>query len=354
MIKKTNYRKAFSTQCKRIKTAKFISVIFSVLLLAGSCNKGGNEVVVYSTVDQVFSEPVLKDFETKSGIKVRAVYDTEETKSTGVMNRLIAEKDNPQCDVFWSGDPVRNGVLQSKEITIPYKSEQTNLIDKSFKEKDNHWIGFSARARVIIFNKNLINPDLLPKSILDFSKPQYQGKFTIANPLFGTTTFHMAAIFSVLGDETAKNWMNAIKQNGVVMAASNGDVKRKVMNGEVAFGLTDTDDAFEAMKESADVGFVFPDQGENGLGTLIMPNAISLIKGAPNAENAKKLIDFLISSETEAKLAVSCAQMPLIKGVEVPENVSSLDNIKSLEIDYKITAEKLETIQSWLKTWTEK
>jgi iron(III) transport system substrate-binding protein len=85
-----------------------------------------------------------------------------------------------------------------------------------------------------------------------------------------------------------------------------------------------------------------------------MPNAISLINGAPNAENAKKLIDFLISRETEAKLAVSCAQMPLIKSVEVPENVPSLDNIKSLEIDYKITSEKLVTIQSWLKTWTEK
>ena len=354
MIKRNNYLQAFSTECNRIKSVKFVYVLFSLLLLATSCNKGGNEVIVYSTVDQVFSEPVLKDFETKTGIKVRAVYDTEETKSTGVMNRLITEKENPQCDVFWSGDPVRNGLLQSKEVTMPYQSEQTNLIDKSFKETDNHWIGFSARARVVIYNKSLINPDSLPKSILAFSKPEYQGKFTIANPLFGTTTFHMAAIFTVLGDEPAKNWMNAIKQNGVVMAASNGDVKRKVMNGEVAFGLTDTDDAFEAMKESANVGFVFPDQGENGIGTLVMPNAISLINGAPHSDNAKKLIDFLISRETEAKLAVSCAQMPLIKGVEVPESVPSLDKIKSMGIDYKLTSEKLENIQTWLKTWTEK
>src|SRR3546814_13248973 len=94
-------------------------------------------------------------------IRVSAVYDTEETKSTGVMNRLIAEKNNPQCDVFWSGDPVRNGVLLSKGITEPYQSKQTLLIPEHFREKDNHWIGFSARARVLIYNKNLIASDSL-------------------------------------------------------------------------------------------------------------------------------------------------------------------------------------------------
>jgi len=148
--------------------------------------------------------------------------------------------------------------------------------------------------------------------------------------------------------------MDSIKQNGVIIAASNGDVKRKVMNGEIAFGLTDTDDAFEAMKESDAVGFVFIDLEETGIGTLIMPNAVSLIKGAPHSENAKKLIDYLISQETESKLAVSCAQMPLIAGVKVPENVPSLENIRPMKIDYKSVSGKLEDIQPWLKSWLEK
>jgi len=338
----------------RTEVFSLFVVPVTVIMMLTACKPNGNEVVVYSTVDQVFSEPVLKDFENETGIRVRAVYDTEETKSTGVMNRLIAEKDNPQCNVFWSGDPVRNGVLQSQGITMPYQSEQTQLISKTFKDSENHWTGFSARARVLIYNKNIITPDSLPKSVLEFSNPKYRGKFTIANPLFGTTTFHLAAIFTVLGDEKAKNWMDSIKQNGVVIAASNGDVKRKVMNGEVAFGLTDTDDVFEAMKECDAVGFVFPDQEENGLGTLIIPNAISLINDGHHAENAKKLIDYLISRETEEKLAVSCAQMPLIKGVEVPEDVPSLEHIKPMKIDYKTAAEKLENIQPWLKTWLEK
>lgn len=126
------------------------------------------------------------------------------------------------------------------------------------------------------------------------------------------------------------------------------------MNGELAFGLTDTDDAFEAKKESDEVDYIFLDQVDDGIGTLIMPNAVSLIQNAPNAQNGKKLIDYLISKETEAKLAKSCAQMPLIQGTQVPENVPSLDHIKPMKIDYKKTSDKLEEIQPWLKEWTEK
>jgi iron(III) transport system substrate-binding protein len=169
--------------------------------------------------------------------------------------------------------------------------------------------------------------------------------------LFGTTTFHISAIFTALGDEKAKQFMAGLKKNDVIIATSNGDVKKRVANGEVACGLTDTDDANEAIKEGADVGIVFLDQ--NGIGTLVMPNTVCLIKGSPDNTNGKKLMDYLLSRQTEAKLAVSCAQMPLHKGVKVPEGVPSLDNIKPMNISYEKTAEKLEEIQGYLKNWAE-
>ncbi len=328
---------------------KIIAILVAAVAMAGCGNKKSNEVVVYTSVDQVFSEPVLKKFEEETGIKVKPLFDTEETKSTGVLNRLIAEKDNPRCDLFWSGDPVRAIVLKQKGIASPYESPQAKDISSVYKDPDHYWTGFSARARVIIYNKKLIDTLGVPKSIFDFLKPQYKGKFAIANPLFGTTTFHFAAIFDALGDSAAKKYFEALKNNGVIIAASNGDVKKKVMNGEVVCGLTDTDDAFEAMEESGDVGMVFPDQ--DSLGTLIMPNAIVLIKNSPNPGNAKKLADFLLKPETEALLAKLCAQMPLHKGVQVPKGIPSLDNIKPMKIDYDHTARKLTEIQDYLKQW---
>ena len=223
-----------------------IGTLATVLLV--SCTQKKEEVIVYSSVDQVFSEPVLKEFEQQSGIAVKMVFDTEETKSTGVMNRLIAEKTNPQCDLFWSGDPLRNIMLKSKGITAPYHSDATSQIPLYAQDKEGHWIGFSARARVLIYNKKIISQSELPRTIFDLTLSRYHGQTAIANPLFGTTTFHIAALFSTLGDEKGKAWMDALKQNGVIIATSNGDVKRRVLRGEIAMGITDTDDAFEAKK----------------------------------------------------------------------------------------------------------
>jgi len=331
---------------------KYLIIIsFLTISLLISCSKNANEVVVYTSVDQIFSEPILKEFENETGIKVKAVYDTEETKSTGVLNRLIAEKDNPQCDVFWSGDPVRTIVLKNKDITFPYQSEVGKDIGIAFKDPTYHWTGFSARARVLIYNKDLMNENDVPQSIFDLTNEQYKGKVAIANPLFGTTTFHISAIFSAIGDEKAKQFMDDLKNNDVVIATSNGDVKKRVMQGEVYCGLTDTDDAYEAIKEGANVGIVFLDQ--DGIGSLIIPNTVNLINKSPNSDNGKKLIDYLLSKDVEAKLAVSCAQMPLHKGVEIPDNIPSLDNIIPMNIDYDKTSKKLVEIQDYLKQWVE-
>lgn len=317
-----------------------------------SCSNTENVVIVYTSVDQVFSEPILKDFEKETGIKVKAVYDTEETKSTGVLNRLIAEKDNPQCDLFWSGDPIRTIVLKNKNITSAYESPVAKDINPIYKDSDHQWTGFSARARVLIYNKALMTETNAPKSVFDLVRPEYKGRFAIANPLFGTTTFQIAAIFSSLGDEKAKQFLDSLKQNQVVIATSNGDVKKRVVSGEVACGLTDTDDAFEALREGANIGIIFLDQ-QNGFGSLIMPNTICLIRNSPNRKNAQKLADFLLSRETEAKLAVSCAQMPLHNGVEVPDNLLTLDNIIPMKTNYDETSRKLEEIQNYLKNWVE-
>ena len=335
-----------------IKFSLLISgiMIYTILLLP-SC-KDKNHVVVYTSVDQVFSEPVLMAFENKTGIKVKAVYDTEEAKSTGVLNRLLSEKDNPRCDVFWSGDPMRADVLRQKDISEPYHAQNADGINSVFIEKNYNWIGFSYRARVLLINTELVKEDDVPESILNLTEEKYRGKVAIANPLFGTTSFHIAGLFVELGDEKATRFMNDLKRNDIVIATSNGDVKKKVSDGEVSMGLTDSDDGNEAVKEGLPVKMFFLDQ--SGIGNLIVPNTVSLIRNSPNNENGKKMIEYLLSSESERMLAESCAQMPLHKGIQLPANVPSLDDIKPMNVDYKAVAEKSEQIRDFLKQWTEK
>ena len=96
--------------------------------------KNNRYVVVYVSEDQVFSEPILKDFERAAGIKVKPLYDTEEAESTGAVNRLIAEKDNPQADVYWANEPIRAEVLKQKGICAKYISKNSLDIPKAFKQ----------------------------------------------------------------------------------------------------------------------------------------------------------------------------------------------------------------------------
>src|SRR5438876_6505394 len=156
-----------------------------------SCKTSAREVVVYTSVDQVVSEPVLRAFERQSGIKVRAVFDTEETKSTGVLNRLIAEAKSPQADVFWSGDPVRPFLLVQRGLVEPYVSPNAAAIPAAFKAADGTWTGFAARARVLLVNTTRVDEAAMPRSIVDLTNPHWSGDAAIANPLFGTTTMHV-------------------------------------------------------------------------------------------------------------------------------------------------------------------
>lgn len=320
-----------------------------MLCVSGCSSKDRNAVVVYVSEDQVFSEPILRDFEKETGIRVKAVYDTEEAKSAGVMNRLLAEKDNPQADVYWANEPIRAELLGQQGIAAAYQSSSTEGIPAHFKNPQGYWTGFSARARVLIVNKSVQDK---PKSILAYADPAFKGKTVIANPLFGTTTTEIAALFTLWGDEKAKAFLADMKRNSVKIATSNGEAADFVASGQFAFALVDSDDAANRMTQGKPVDIIYPDQGENGLGCFIVPNAVVLIKGGPHPEAGKKLVDYLLSRETERKLAQSdAAQIPLHAGVETPAAVRKIESLKPMKIDYATVARKMQEIQPLLKEW---
>lgn len=324
----------------------------SLLLLPSACERtpGTPEVIVYTSVDDIFSRPVAERFEKTSGIRVKLVPDTEETKSTGLLNRLIAEKDKPVADVFWSGDPMRAAVLKTKGISEPYRSPNQAGMPSGFSDHANHWSALSARARIILCNRAHIPIGQEPRGLQDFLNPMWRGKICLANPLFGTTSMHAAALFENWGDERARVFFENLRENGARVLSSNGEVKRRVASGEFAFGLTDTDDANEAIKDGKPVFVVYPDSDQ--LGTLVMPTAAVLIRSAPHKAHGQKFIDFLLTAEVEQMLAASAAQMPLRPGVKVPDGMKRLEEVKALPVDYEKLAIRIEALsKDYLKGW---
>ncbi len=298
-------------------------------------------VVVYTAHDKIYSEPLLKEFEEATGITVKPVFDTESTKTIGLVQRLMRDRDNPQCDVFWNNEIVNTLVLARQGLLERYRSPNAKGIPDQFRT--DFWTGFGARARILIVNTDNLKPEDYPRNGFDFTQPKWKGRFGIAKPLFGTTSTHMAVLFSQDADK-ARAYLKALKVNDVHVEDGNGAVMRAVAEGRLDAGWTDTDDATLArVRDGKPVEIVVPDADDPAGGAILIPNTVMLMAGAPHSDNGKKLIDFLLRPETEARLArMASAQIPLHPGVERPDFVLDPTTFPVAPIDWNRAADARE------------
>jgi iron(III) transport system substrate-binding protein len=331
---------------KKILFLLVLVVLLGFFILNFS-KKEDNVVVVYVAHDQDYSEPILREFEEITGIKVNALYDTEATKTVGLVNRLIAEKSNPQTDVFWNNEVMRTILLKENGLIKPYCSPNAEDIPLEYKDKECYWTGFAARARVIIYNKDKMKENEMPKSIYEFINPGWKGKVCISNPLIGSGSTLTSALFASLGEEKAENLFLDMKENKVQVLESPSMVRDQVISGECWFGSTDTDDAYDAISAGKPVEMVFPDQQKNQIGTLVFPNSVMLIRNSPHSEQGKKLIDFLLSSKVEEELAESALQIPLKSSSKSPPNIPK--DLKPFNTSWKDVYNKLNVSRDFIQ-----
>jgi iron(III) transport system substrate-binding protein len=280
-------------------------------------------------------------------VKISPVYDTEETKSTGLANRLLAEKNRPQADVFWSNEPVRTLVLKSRGVLAPYRSSSADGIPAVLVDPEHFWTGFSARIRVIAYNTTLVTAQQAPRSVFDLADPRWKGQVAMADPRFGSTSFHVAALYALAGEQKMDDFFRRLKANGVRIVDGNSAVRDLVARGQVKVGLTDTDDVNVAIEGGQPVAMVLPDRED--LGVPVMPNMVSLIANAPHPDEGQRLIDYLLSADVERQLAQSEAvQIPLHAGVPGPKNIPAIESFKPMTLDYAKAAARVEDVTSRL------
>ena len=339
---------AFSTHPARRALAALL-VLCGVIACQSSnpSQPAERTVTIYVSTDRVFSEPVLREYEKRSGVRVNTVYDTEETKSTGLANRLLAEQARPQADVFWSNEPVRTLVLKSRGVLAPYQSSSAEGIPPALVDADGYWTGFSARIRVIAYNTKLVTTADAPRSVFDLADPKWRGQVAMADPRFGSTSFHVAALYAMAGDERMDDFFRRLKANGVKVVDGNSVVRDLVARGEVKVGLTDTDDVNVAIEDGQPIAMVLPDA--DGLGVPVMPNMVSLIANGPHPDEGRRLIDYLLSPDVERQLAQSEAvQIPLHAGVAGPKNIPAIQTFKPMTLDYTKAAGRVEDVTARL------
>ena len=234
--------------------------------------KSRDQVVAYCAQDQEYAEAIFRDFEKATGIRVRPVYDNEAVKTVGLANRLVAERTHPGCDVFWGNEEMRTRQLAAQSV---------------FRQT-NGWAVFGYRSRRMVINTNRLSLASAPRSLLDLTNEAWRGKVALAYPQFGTTATHFHALRQYWGDERWQAWCRALAANKPFLVDGNSVVVKVVGRGEAWIGLTDSDDIAASQHEGLAVA-PLPMTEE----TLLIPNTVGVVRGAPHPEAAQRLFEYL-------------------------------------------------------------
>lgn len=279
--------------------------------LAG-CRRNGKtphvqeRVVLYCSVDEVYVKPIIRDLEQKTGLQIDVLYDTEAAKTAGLATRIRAERRRPRGDVFWSSALLQTLLLGREDLLQPYVSPSARYVSPAFKDSSGLWTAVGLRARTIVYRRGLKNP---PRDLHDLLSPRWKNKIGISNPQFGTASDWASALAVRWGKQDAMRYFSALKANGVRILPGNSVVAEKVARGELLAGVCDPDDFEEQRLKSGGQIEAAPflpatkNAASRPSGEVEVPGSIALLKNAPNARAAKKLIDALLAAETEKQLA---------------------------------------------------
>ena len=306
--------------CFVIRHSSFvIATLFTFAFLTSCAPNQPPHVVVYASQDQVYAEPILRDFTKQSGIEVRAVYDSEAVKTVGLANRLLAERNHPQCDVFWNNEELRTRQLAAQGV---------------FRET-NAWHAVGYRSRRLVINTNRLSLAAAPRSLIELTNATWRGKAALAYPLFGTTATHFLALRQKWGAANWQAWCRALQANQPFVVNGNSVVVQFVARGEAWVGLTDSDDIAAGQREGLPITALPPDEL-----TLLIPNTIAVVRNAPHSAAAEKLFQYLQTRDVLDRLVAAQA---------LESAVPPSETAGTLRADWDALLQDLETATAKLK-----
>lgn len=294
--------------------------------------QGTRAVVVYTSVDDFLARPIARAASDACGIEIALVTDAEATKTTGLLQRLLAEQNAPKCDVWWSNEALATPGLASRGLLAPLPSEAVpSDLASDFASNLNtlpaplanlrtqHWQGVALRSRVIAFSTSVFDGATAPRTLEELLLRVKPGRLAMAQPQFGTTRSFFAHLVATHGEAHARELCGRLKAAKVQLLPGNSAVVRAIAQGSADAGLTDSDDVFVGQREGWKVDFADapPPTSSNAATTtlddarLLIPCTVGLIAhpGEPaqsvRAARAAQVARALLSSQTETLLAQS-------------------------------------------------
>ena len=303
------------------------SLLLSLTVGCSAQNESSSELTIYSGRSEDFISPFLATWQDNSGVKLNIRYGD----SAELAAQILEEGKNSPADIFLAQDAGSLGAISAAGLFTQIANDVATLIPNQYIAENREWVGLTARVRVFAYDPNKIKT--LPLSISDLTKPIYKNQLAIA-PTNASFQAFVTAMINSNGIDFSRNWLAAIKANGVKIYAKNTAIVEAIDKGEVSIGLVNhyyTWEVSESLGREINVLNGFFAAGD--IGNLINVSGIGILKSSDKVDLAKGLIDFLASTETQKKFVSDTHEYSLIDNQSAPTGLPTLAEIGSPNVD---------------------
>lgn len=317
---------------------------FSIALLIAAWSGGAalaQEQVLnlYSSRHYQTDEALYDDFIRQTGIVINRL----EADGSALLERLKNEGENSPADILITVDVGRLWAAENAGLFGAVDSELLNArIPAHLRHPDGLWFGFSTRARVIVYNTDLIDPDKLTR-YEDLAKKRWRGKVCIRSSGNIYNLSLLAGMIEHKGAEKAEKWARGVVEN-FARDPQGGDTDqiRAVASGECSIGVANTyyyarllaSDAERDKDVIAKTAVIFPNQ--KGRGTHVNISGAGMIATAPNRENAVRFLEYLASDSAQRYFADANNEYPVVENLLNSPVLEQMGAFKSDEINVSV------------------
>lgn len=349
------------------KNVLFVLVTLLVLVFTSACGnsaKSGGEkatdeasntkekapsghLVVYTARDQSVVDEVVSMFNKKyPDIQV----DVLTMGAQQILERVRGEKANPAADFWWGGTQSSFITAANEDLLETYKPSFDAAIEPEHKDLESRWYGEMLLPEVIMINKDAITPEEAPKDWDDLLDSKWKDKIIIRGVLPSGTmrTIYSAMIYRQDANDPEKGyeWLRKLDGNTKEYAQDPTNLYLKLARQEGTVSLWNLQDILiQANTNNQPFGYVVPESG-----APILVDAVGIVKGSKNLENAKLFYEFLFDSDTVAQLSKDTYQIPArtdIDPAKMPEWYQQLE-LKEMQLDWGKLADKE---MEWMEFW---
>ncbi len=328
----------------RLRLASLMVAAVTVAAATSACGGSADRLVVYSGRSKELINPILKRFSKDTGIKIDVRYGD----SGDLALALDEEGERTDADVFISQSPGAVSYVEGKNLLGELPARVLAKVAAEDRSPQAEWVGLTGRVRVLVYNKDQVQADDLPDSIFDLTAPAYEGKVGIAptNASFQDFVTYLAGSESTA---RARRWLKGMADNNSPTYANNVAIVEAVADGDIPFGLVNHYYIAQAAAEDPDTAAAVHFFPAGDPGSLLLVTAAAQLKSTDREAEGRKLVEYLLSDESQTYFATETDEYPLVSGIEAADTVVPLDDIEVTRTDLDALGKGLKATQQLIE-----